>query len=112
VKITHPAQLDDIPNPHGVSARKLLDTPNAQVIQITLLPGQSLKRHVTPVDVFFYVLEGKGTVQIGDQQASVGPDVLVESPAGIPHRLINEGETPFRFLVVKVPRPTEKTRLV
>jgi len=30
------------------------------VTVIILRPGQSLKRHVTPVDQAFYVLEGSG----------------------------------------------------
>lgn len=53
------------PNPHGVDARKIYDSEKAQVIHITLRPGERLKRHVTPVDVIFYVLEGRGTVEIG-----------------------------------------------
>ena len=53
------------PNPHGVDARNLSDTEMAQVVHITLQPGKSLKKHVTPVDVVFYVLEGQGVVEIG-----------------------------------------------
>ena len=76
------------------------------------MPGESLKRHITPVDVFFYVLEGKGQVEIGEERVEVSTDMLVESPKGIPHRLMNEGDSPFRFLVVKTPRPTSSTRLL
>jgi mannose-6-phosphate isomerase-like protein (cupin superfamily) len=64
------------------------------------------------VDVFFYVLDGEGVVEIGDERKTVGRDVLVESPARIPHRWINEGNAVFRVLVVKVPRPTEETKLL
>ena len=35
---------------------------------MTIKPGKSLKKHVTPVDVFFYVLEGNGIVEIGDEK--------------------------------------------
>jgi quercetin dioxygenase-like cupin family protein len=38
--------------------------------------------------------------------------MLVESPARIPHRWINESEAIFRVLVVKVPKPTEETKLL
>jgi hypothetical protein len=38
--------------------------------------------------------------------------MLVESPARIPHRWSNEGDSIFRVLVVKVPRPTEPTKLL
>ncbi|MGA1843900.1 MAG: cupin domain-containing protein [bacterium] len=100
------------PNPHQVDARRLYDTDNAQVVHIMLKPGESLKRHITPVDVFFYVLEGQGIVEIGDERESVGPDTLIESPARIPHCLHNEGAGIFRVLVVKVPRPQESTKIL
>jgi quercetin dioxygenase-like cupin family protein len=45
------------PNPHGVDARSISDTESAQVVHITLQPGESLKKHITPVDVIFYVLK-------------------------------------------------------
>lgn len=99
-------------NPHHVAVSKLYDTPHAQVTHITLRPGEALKRHLTPVDVFFYVLEGRGTVEIGDEKRTVGPDTLVNSPAKIRHCWYNEGSETLRFLVVKVPRPTEPTVIV
>ncbi|MBP7050579.1 MAG: cupin domain-containing protein [Phycisphaerae bacterium] len=99
-------------NPHGVEVRKLHDTEHAQVMHITLQPGQSLKRHITPVDVFFYVLEGTGTVEVGDEKRRVGPDTLIGSPARIPHCWYNEGDALLRVLVVKTPRPTEGTRVL
>jgi len=96
-------------NPHGVDARNLYDTEAAVITAITLKPGQSLKRHVTPVDVAFYVLEGRGDVEIGDERTEVGKDTLVESPKGIMHCLYNTGHEDFRVLVVKAPRPSAKT---
>jgi mannose-6-phosphate isomerase-like protein (cupin superfamily) len=81
-------------------------------VVITLQPGESLKRHITPVDVFFYVLEGEGVVEIADERKTIGRDMIVESPARIPHRWINESKGVFRVLVVKVPRPTEETKLL
>lgn len=54
--------------PHKVDVRKLYDTENALTVHITLQPGEKLIRHITPVDVFFYVLEGTGIVEIGDEK--------------------------------------------
>jgi quercetin dioxygenase-like cupin family protein len=99
-------------NPHGVDVRKLYDTENAMIVHITLQPGEGLKRHITPVDVAFYVLEGHGVVEIGEERKECGPDTLIESPARIPHRWTNESDALFRVLVIKVPRPTETTRLL
>ncbi|MDD3573741.1 cupin domain-containing protein [Methanospirillum sp.] len=110
--ITKLSETETSPNPHHVDARKLFDSPHAVVVVITLQPGESLKKHKTPVDVFFYVLEGTGIVEIGDEQAEVTKDSLVESPARIPHRWINESSEVFRVLVAKVPKPTEETKLL
>jgi mannose-6-phosphate isomerase-like protein (cupin superfamily) len=67
---------------------------------------------MTPGDVFFYVLEGTGIVEIGDERACCTKDMLIESPARIPHRWFNERTAVFRVLVVKVPQPTEETKLL
>ncbi len=112
MKIVDATKTASSPNPHHVDARKLCEIPHAVVVMITLQPGESLKRHITPVDVIFYVLEGTGMVEIGDEKASVGKDTLVESPARIPHRWSNEGTSAFRVLVIKVPAPKEETRLL
>jgi quercetin dioxygenase-like cupin family protein len=69
---------------------------------MALKPGQSLKKHTTPVDVFFYILEGKGIVEIGDETQEVEKNTIIESPKGIPHLLKNTGENVFKFLVVKL----------
>src|SRR4030067_1732155 len=98
MKITRIEKTATFQNIHSVEAKQIYDTENAQVIHMSLQPGQSLKKHTTPVDVFFYILEGKGTVEIGDEKQPVQKDELVESPKGIPHLLANSGEGAFRFL--------------
>jgi mannose-6-phosphate isomerase-like protein (cupin superfamily) len=86
MKVTEVAKVVSGQNPHHVDARKIYDTDNAIAVVITLQPGESLKKHITPVDVFFYVLEGTGIVEIGTEKAEVKRDQLVESPARAPHR--------------------------
>lgn len=103
--------LDTMRNPHGVDAKKLLDIEHAQVIHMLLKAGQSLKTHTTPVDVFFYILEGEGYVEIGDEKILVVKDTLIESPKNIPHCLYNESDKDFRVLVVKTPKPSKATEI-
>jgi len=99
-------------NPHKIDARKLYDSADAQVVHLTLQAGESLKRHITPVDVFFYVLEGVGVVEVGDEKQEVMVDTLIESPAGIPHCWYNESSDVLRVLVCKVPRPKKATKIL
>jgi mannose-6-phosphate isomerase-like protein (cupin superfamily) len=99
-------EIETTKTPHGVEAKKIHDNENVQVVHMVLKPGESLKKHITPVDVFFYVLEGEGIVEIGDEKQKVSQDMLVDSPKNIPHCLYNEGSDIFRVLVVKTPKPT------
>lgn len=112
MKVTRVVAASTFQNVHGVDARKIYDTEHAEAIHMSLAPGQSLKKHVTPTDVFFYILEGKGVVEIGDEKAEMGKDTLIESPRGIPHLLRNTGEGPFRFLVVKAPKQKQPTTVL
>jgi quercetin dioxygenase-like cupin family protein len=112
MKVIHWTNAEVSKNPHGVDARKLWDTPHVQVVHICLEPGERLRRHITPVDVFFFVLEGTGVVEVGDEKRECGPGTLIESPADIVHCWYNEGDVRLRVLVVKTPRPERPTRLL
>lgn len=112
MKITNALTAEDKPNPHGVSAKPIYDSPHAIAVHITLKPGESLKRHATTTDVFFYVLEGNGLVEIGEESQAVSRDLLIESPARVPHRLVNNSSGMFRVLVVKAPKPTESAKIL
>ncbi|MBN2744469.1 mannose-6-phosphate isomerase-like protein (cupin superfamily) [Breznakibacter xylanolyticus] len=106
-KVENPVQ-----NPHGVDVRQLYNHDSAQVMHITLQPGETLKPHKTPVDVFFYILEGSTTVHIGDESHVFERDSLIESPANIVHYLSNESQSVTRILVTKAPRPTNPTKVL
>ncbi len=67
MKITDVTKAPPHPNPHHVDARKIYESPHAMAVVITLKPGEFLKKHITPVDVFIYVLEGEGVIEIGDE---------------------------------------------
>ncbi len=97
---------------HGVDARGLYNSPELIVTVITLQPGGRLKRHITPVDVAFFVLEGTGIVEIGEEKASISAGTLVESPKDVVHCWYNESDCDLRFMVIKAPRPATKAIVV
>jgi mannose-6-phosphate isomerase-like protein (cupin superfamily) len=99
-------------NPHGVDVRLLHDKPDAQALHIFLDAGEKLKPHITPVDVFFYVLEGKPTIMVGEESKDVVANDLVESPKNIPHCIYNETDQIARVLVVKTPRQKETSKVL
>jgi quercetin dioxygenase-like cupin family protein len=97
---------------HKVDVRRLYDKDNAQAVHITLQAGEALKPHITPVDVFFFVLEGTPDILVGEMKQTIEPNSLVESPKDIVHCLYNNSENPARILVVKAPKPSSQAKLL
>ncbi len=101
-----------VETPHKVDVRKMYEKETAQAMHITLKPGEALKPHITPVDVFFFVLEGTPDILVGKEKVRVEADTLVESPKDIVHCLYNNSDAVARILVVKAPKPTAQAKLL
>jgi mannose-6-phosphate isomerase-like protein (cupin superfamily) len=99
-------------NPHGIQSHKLYDKEHAVIMHLLLKAGESLKPHITPVDVAFYVLEGSPTIMVGEEKVQVKKDDIIESPKDIVHCIYNETEYAVRVLVMKMPKPSSKTIMV
>ena len=112
MKIQKLAEMRIVETPHKVDVHKLYDKESAQAMHITLQPGEALKPHITPVDVFFYVLEGTPEILVGKEKVLVQVDSLVESPKDIVHCIYNNSMNVARILVVKAPRPTTQSKLL
>lgn len=102
------SRLSPIPKSNKIVAKRVYDAPQAEIMHLTIEAGETVKKHTTPVDVVFYILRGKGTIEIGNEEETVTADNLVESPANIPHALKNIGEEPFSILVIKIPNPNKR----
>ncbi len=112
MKISKVAETKIKDNPHGVNVRLLYDNDNAQAVHMQLEPGQSLKPHKTPVDVFFFVIEGTPDVLVGEEKLRVEPNSLVDSPKDIVHCIYNNTDKIVRVLVVKAPKPMAKPKMM
>lgn len=106
MKITKYQEQEKKDNPHKIDLREMYNKNSTQAMLIALKPGESLKQHKTPVDVFFYIIEGNPTIHIGDEKEICEPDTLIESPANILHYISNSSNYLARILLVKVPQPT------
>lgn len=105
-------EAEQLKNPHGVDVRRLYNTEHAQVAHIVLKPNEQLKKHITPVDAIFFVLEGLGIVEVGDEQKEVNQGTLIDSPAKIPHCWYNKSDAILRVLVIKTPRPEKAPKVL
>ncbi len=112
MKITKYQEQEIKDTPHKVDVRELYNKESAQAMLITLKPGESLKPHKTPVEVFFFIFEGCPAVHIGNEKESCTVGSLIESPAEIVHYISNDTSGIARILVVKAPRPISLTKVL
>lgn len=98
-------EVEEARTPRKIEARKILKKKDVQVVYLKFKPGEEMPLHTTSVDVFFYIVEGRGRITVGEESETVGEKDIVFSPAGIPHALENAGDGLFKVLVVKTPNP-------
>ncbi|MGE5372214.1 MAG: cupin domain-containing protein [Solirubrobacterales bacterium] len=87
----------------GIQGKPVVDLPEIGIILLALKPGETVPMHKTPVDVLFQVVEGSGTVTVGEESGVVSAGDIVVSPAQIPHRLEATQNVPFSVYVMKTP---------
>ncbi len=92
-------------NEEKFSPEKVIQKDEVEVVLLPFAPGQGLKEHTTPVDVFFYVVEGTAEIQVGDEVQEVEEGNMVLSPKDIPHNVRNTSDEDARIMVVKTPKP-------
>lgn len=103
MEIIKMAGVSSFQSPRGVTARKLLENQSFIIMNLLLKPGEIVEKHKSPVDVFFYVVKGKGVIEIGDGEGTVKATDIIFSPKGIPHGLRALPEEELQVLVVKNP---------
>ncbi len=71
-----------------------------------LLPGQAQKPHShAEADKIYYVIEGKGTFRIGNEERVLSSGMIVLAPSATEHGVKNESDTDLVLLVLMAPNP-------
>jgi quercetin dioxygenase-like cupin family protein len=66
--------------------------------------GQTQKTHAHEgADKFYFVLEGQGKFNVGDEEREAGAGSLVVAPSGIPHGVTNNASERLSLLVTIAP---------
>lgn len=87
----------------GVKGKPIIDMPEIGIINLVMEPGEKIPAHKTPVNVLFQVIEGKGSITIGDETQIVETGDIVVSPLQIPHALEANQDCVFSVYVIKTP---------
>lgn len=88
--------------PFNLDGRKMYIGLDAELIHLSLKPGEVLEKHSNPFDVVFYILEGSGIVETDDEAISVESDMSIEIEREINRGITNTGEDLLRLLVLKI----------
>jgi mannose-6-phosphate isomerase-like protein (cupin superfamily) len=98
----------------GSTIRSILDSTNAPVVQqslaeASLMPGRSTERHYHQIsEEIYFVLEGRGTMEINGETREVGPGDAVLIPAGEWHQIRSSDDAEIRFLCCCAPPYSHK----
>jgi mannose-6-phosphate isomerase-like protein (cupin superfamily) len=93
----------------GSEIRELLAHRNSTIrmqslAEARLPPGGSTAPHYHPqTEEIYYLLEGVGRMQIGDEARDVVPGDAIAIPPGVVHTIKNIGTTTLKFLCCCAP---------
>ncbi len=105
-------QLDRVPafiTKDGSEIRELLAYRNSCIRRQSLAEarvsvGGSTAPHYHPqTEEIYFILEGRGRMQLDDQTRDVGPGDAIGIPPGSRHQITNTGDAPLRLLCCCTP---------
>lgn len=103
------AEVEPFTTKDGSEIRELLAHRNSQIRNQSLaearLPvGARTMRHRHPqTEEIYYILEGRGEMELDGQRRLVQPGDAIAIPPGVPHQISNAGEITLKFLCCCAP---------
>ena len=85
----------------GINALKLFSDEAVEIIHLTLLPSDKIELHKNSLDVIFYVLEGKGELQVEHEKCHIEKGSCVEVKKDLDRSWENIGDTPLCLMAIK-----------
>ena len=79
----------------------LFQFPDLEVIQLHLAPGAAVDKHTNPWRIVFYVLKGKGTLNVEDGLHTLVSQQSIVVEAGKSRFWYNPGPETLELLVIK-----------
>jgi mannose-6-phosphate isomerase-like protein (cupin superfamily) len=93
----------------GSEIRELLAHRNScirkqSLAEARVAPGQKTAAHLhNATEEIYYILEGTGEMQIGEELRRAGPGDAIAIPPGMVHTIRNVGDVTLRFLCCCAP---------
>ncbi len=91
----------EVLNHGGCVGQSLLNAEGLEFVHLRVAPQSILPLHALPHPVFFYVLEGQGTLLTEGDTHEAQPGTLIECPADMPRGWENRTTVDLALLVIK-----------
>ena len=92
-------------HPDKISREMLDDKPEMRIALMCLEPGQALAPHKAPMRLLMYVVEGRGTFTVGEEQIEADEKTCIPCDPMVSHGFAaDKGE---RLVVMAVVTPVE-----
>jgi mannose-6-phosphate isomerase-like protein (cupin superfamily) len=89
---------------HNEFYRQVLFTgAHAQLVLMSLRPGEEIGAEVHGVDQFFYGVDGEGLIEIEGEKVEFEKGDAVFVPAHARHNVVNSGEEPLKLFTIYSP---------
>lgn len=98
-KLTNTGNSQKLPIPQD--AWLLFQADNHEVIRLNLEPGEGMEKHALDWRIIFYVLDGTGTLTIGDEVFSLKAHESIAVQPGLMREWKNEGDQALKLLAIK-----------
>ncbi|MGE4378667.1 MAG: cupin domain-containing protein [Candidatus Izemoplasmatales bacterium] len=95
--------IDAVLNKYNVLAKTLVDHSNATIKNLFLNPGQAIPDHKVPMDVTFFIIEGRGKITIGGKTTIVGANDFLLCPPNTFMSVKADEDSYLSFLNIKTP---------
>lgn len=97
------SELNQIRNKYNILARTLVDHEHATIKQLYLEAGQTIPEHQVPLDVTFIILNGSGTIRIGEEQEEIKAYDVILCPKNTKMSVQAAKNSELSFLNIKTP---------
>jgi|GEM_PF-2607552 len=85
----------------GVTRKMAHEDASSRYFEIVIEPQATYHKSVNVLDTCLYVVEGSGTLVIGDDTYPLRPSSFNSSPARFPQVISNTGSEPLRILEIQ-----------
>jgi quercetin dioxygenase-like cupin family protein len=93
-------------HPDKIGRDMLSDKPEMRVALMCLEPGQELKPHKAPMRLLMYVVEGKGTFTVGDEEVEADEKSCILCDPMVQHGF--RADKGSRLVVMAIVTPAEE----